>query len=64
MNRAQERDGGASTIGGGAYGPYMIQRFTRVSADSDGLTLRLRWLLSTWNPYVVHLMETAVDLRR
>lgn len=64
MNRAQERDGGASSIGGGAYGPYMIQRFTRVSADGDGLTLRLRWLLSTWNPYVVHLMETAVDVRR
>jgi N-acetylglucosamine-6-sulfatase len=64
MNRAEERDGGTSSVGGGAYGPYVIERFTRVSEEPGRATLRLRWLLSTWNPYVVHLMESAVDVRR
>ncbi|MFO0630346.1 MAG: sulfatase-like hydrolase/transferase [Polyangiales bacterium] len=64
MNRRLEADGGARTTRGGAYAPYVIERFTRVEPAPDGETLVLRFVLSTWNPYVVHLMETRVRVTR
>jgi hypothetical protein len=47
--------GGAvpETTPGGAYAPYVIERFTKV-ADK---TLTIYYVLSTWNPYTVVLMR-------
>lgn len=59
MNRQDEARGEALTKRGGAYAPYVIERFTRVEGGSPD-TIVLDWLLSTWNPYVVHLMESRV----
>lgn len=42
-------------VQGGAYAPYVVERFTRL----DGEQLGLYYLLSTWNPYVVVLMKSA-----
>ena len=43
------------SVPGGAYAPYVIERFTR----QDGDTLTLYYVLSTWNPYVVVLMRSS-----
>jgi len=45
---------------GELYGPYVIPRFTRVLENGD---VRLYWLLSTWQPYVVDLMESTLHLQ-
>lgn len=42
---------------GGCYGFYMIEKFTKVKDD----ILRVYYLLSTWNPYVVVLQR--MDLK-
>jgi hypothetical protein len=47
-------------VGGGAYAPYAIERFTRVKGDR----LDLYYVLSTWNPYVVVLMNSQLDISR
>ncbi len=39
---------------GGAYAPYVIERFTRL----DGDRLSLYYVMSTWNPYTVELMRS------
>jgi hypothetical protein len=39
---------------GGAYAPYVVERWTKV----DGDNLDLYYTLSTWNPYVVVLMKS------
>lgn len=44
----------AEAVQGGAYAPYMVERFTTVS---DG-RLIIHYLMSTWNPYVVVLMRS------
>ncbi len=44
---------------GGGYAPYMVERWTRVS----GTELRLYYLLSTWNPYVVVLMRSRFHIQ-
>jgi hypothetical protein len=59
MNRQDEARGEALTKRGGAYAPYVIERFTRAEGGRPD-TIVLDWLLSTWNPYVVHLMESRV----
>jgi hypothetical protein len=41
---------------GGEYGPYLIPALSRVDAG----TLDLAWVLSSWNPYQVHLMRSIV----
>jgi hypothetical protein len=41
------------TTNGGAYAPYMIERFTKVSGNK----LSIYYTLSTWNPY------TTVEMR-
>ena len=46
---------------GELYGPYVIPRFTRLLPDG---TVRLDWLLSTWQPYTVVLMESILERTR
>lgn len=45
---------------GAPYAPYLIERFTRVEGDR----LKLYYVLSTWNPYVVVLMRSEFTVRR
>jgi Domain of unknown function (DUF4185) len=45
-------------VHGGAYAPYVVERFTRVS----GSELSLYYVLSTWNPYVVVLMRSRLHV--
>ena len=45
-------------VRGGAYGPYVIERFTKVK----GSELDLYYVLSTWNPYVVVLMKSCLKV--
>ena len=45
---------------GAAYAPYVVERFTRL----QGSTLSLYYVLSTWNPYVVVLMESQLAVSR
>lgn len=41
-------------VRGGAYAPYVVERWTKV----QGNELRLYYVLSIWNPYVVVLMKS------
>jgi hypothetical protein len=45
-------------VHGGAYAPYVIERFTRL----EGSELNLYYVLSTWNPYVVVLMKSRLQV--
>lgn len=49
-----------TTTSGAAYAPSLIGRFTRVS----GNTLRIYWLVSTWNPYTVVKMRSEFTIGR
>lgn len=51
---ASEADPGS--VRGGAYAPYVIERFTKL----EGSELSLYYVLSTWNPYVVVLMKSRL----
>ena len=42
---------------GELYGPYVLPRFTRRLPDGR---IKLYWLLSPWQPYVVYLMESTL----
>jgi hypothetical protein len=42
------------SIRGGAYAPYVVERWTQAT----GTELQLYYVLSTWNPYVVVLMKS------
>ena len=53
MPVATDRD--PALVSGGAYAPYIIERFTRVRAQD----LELHYLMSTWNPYVVVRMRST-----
>ena len=46
--------GNAQERRGGAYAPYVIERWTAL----EGSQLSLYYVLSTWNPYVVMLMRS------
>ena len=48
------------TTPGAAYAPLIIERFTRVT----GNTLRIYWLVSTWNPYTVVKMRSEITISR
>lgn len=50
------RDPGA--VHGGAYAPYVVERWTKV----QGSELALYYVLSTWNPYVVVLMKSRLEI--
>jgi hypothetical protein len=43
-------------VRGGAYAPYVIERWTKV----QGPELSIYYLLSTWNPYTVVLMKSRL----
>ena len=45
-------------MSGGAYGPYVIPRFTK----GDATTTTIYWTMSTWNPYQVMLMKSTLRL--
>jgi hypothetical protein len=45
-------------VRGGAYAPYVIERWTKV----QGSELNLYYVLSTWNPYVVVLMKSSLHI--
>lgn len=48
------------TTAGAAYAPSLINRFTRVT----GNTLRIYYLVSTWNPYTVIKMRSEFSITR
>jgi hypothetical protein len=48
------------TTPGGTYAPYLIERFTKV----NGNTLRIYWLISTWNPYTIVKMRSEFTIGR
>jgi hypothetical protein len=43
-------------VHGGAYAPYVVERWTKVR----GSELSIYYVLSTWNPYVVVLMQSRL----
>jgi len=45
-------------VRGGAYAPYVIERWTKV----QGPELSIYYVLSTWNPYVVVLMKSRLHV--
>ena len=45
-------------VTGGAYAPYLIERFTQLQESA----LTLHYLLSTWNPYVVVRMRSTLAI--
>ncbi len=47
-----------SAVRGGAYAPYVVERWTKV----QGSELDLYYALSTWNPYVVVLMKSRLTV--
>ncbi len=49
-----------AAVHGGAYAPYVVERWTKV----HGTELDLYYLLSTWNPYVVVLMKSRLQVER
>ena len=49
-----------ASVRGGAYAPYVVERWTKVR----GSKLDLYYVLSTWNPYVVVLMRSEFTVTR
>lgn len=47
-----------AALKGGAYAPYVVERWTEV----QGKELDLYYVLSTWNPYVVVLMKSRLHV--
>jgi Domain of unknown function (DUF4185) len=47
-----------AAVRGGAYAPYVVERWTRLQGDE----LNLYYVLSTWNPYVVVLMRSRLQV--
>ena len=45
-------------VEGGAYAPYVVERWTKLT----GSELSLYYVLSTWNPYVVVLMKSRLQV--
>jgi Domain of unknown function (DUF4185) len=45
-------------VHGGAYAPYVVERWTKVRASE----LTIYYTLSTWNPYVVVLMKSRLHV--
>jgi len=46
-------------VKGGTYAPYVVERWTKV----QGTELDLYYVLSTWNPYVVVLMKSRLQVQ-
>lgn len=47
------------SIAGGGYAPYVVERWTK----AHGSELDLYYLLSTWNPYVVVLLKSRLQIQ-
>jgi len=47
-------------VHGGAYAPYVVERWTKV----QGSELGIYYVLSTWNPYVVVLMKSRLRVEQ
>ena len=70
MHEAGQHDGidrmpprnGALDESGWAYGAFILEPFTRF--DRESRQLRLVYLMSTSNPYQVHVMQTVLRLPR
>ncbi len=45
-------------VTGGTYAPYVVERWTKVQNSE----LTFYYVLSTWNPYVVVLMQSRVRI--
>jgi hypothetical protein len=48
----------AAEVRGGAFAPYVVERWTRV----QGSELELYYVISTINPYVVVLMKSLLQI--
>ena len=57
IGRGQANPG---AVRGGAYAPYVVERWTKLT----GSELNLYYVLSTWNPYVVVLMKSRLQVDR
>ncbi|MGP8096198.1 MAG: DUF4185 domain-containing protein [Steroidobacteraceae bacterium] len=52
-----------AAVHGGAYAPYMIERWTRVRRRSaEDRVVDIYYVLSLWNPYVVVLMTSRLQV--
>jgi hypothetical protein len=52
-----------AAVRGGAYAPYVVERWTKVRSTSPSdMELDLYYVLSTWNPYVVVLMTSRLQV--
>jgi hypothetical protein len=52
-----------AAVHGGAYAPYLIERWTAIRRSAQGGgELDLYYVLSTWNPYVVVLMSSHLQV--
>jgi Domain of unknown function (DUF4185) len=52
-----------AAVHGGAYAPYLIEHWTKIRRSSrDDRELDLYYVLSTWNPYVVVLMSSHLQV--
>jgi hypothetical protein len=49
----------SNAVMGGTYAPYVVERWTKVK----GSELDIFYVLSTWNPYVVVLMKSALQIK-
>jgi hypothetical protein len=50
-------------VHGGAYAPYQVEAWTRVRGSASAAReLDLYYVLSTWNPYVVVLMGSRLQV--
>ncbi|HVN16680.1 MAG TPA: hypothetical protein VMT73_13125, partial [Anaerolineales bacterium] len=47
-----------NAVRGGTYAPYVVERWTKV----QGSELDIYYVLSTWNPYVVVLMKSRLQI--
>lgn len=56
IGKGQEDPG---AVRGGDYAPYVVERWTK----RQGSELDLYYVLSTWNPYVVVLMKSRLQIR-
>jgi hypothetical protein len=54
----EKRQGDPRAVHGGAYEPYVIERWTKVK----GSELNIYYVLCTWNPYVVVLMKSQLRI--
>lgn len=50
-------------VAGGFYAPFVLNRYTTAASGPAGSrAVSIYWLVSTWNPYEVDVMETTLDL--